>query len=364
MLRVGIIGAGRVTETRHLPILQSLPGVTVSAISERDDGRLTAIAERFRIPHRYTDERRLLRDPDIDIVALCAPTQFHAEIALAALEAKKHLFIEKPLALTIDECDQLVARAQHSSRKVMVGFNLRWHPYIRQTRTLLQQQRLGSLEMLRTAFSSGIRRRPDIPDWRKRRMLGGGGLVELAVHHFDLWRFLSQSDIDEVYVASRSAAWDDETLAISARMANGLLVSTCIMQNSVDVCEIEVYGQQGHLRCSCYRLAGIELTRVESQASVFRAFSRHMLQRGKQLPSALLLAWKGGPYFAAYRAQWRNFIDCITHDRPVSTTLEEGRYALQVTMAATASASSGHPMKVQDAPRFLTPVVRAGVKKE
>src|SRR5215813_5754774 len=95
-IQLGVIGCGGVTETRHLPALRNLPGVEVVAVADLDPDRLKRVADQFSIRRRYSNFSPLLDDPAIEVVAVCVPAQFHVEVALAALEAGKHLFIEKP----------------------------------------------------------------------------------------------------------------------------------------------------------------------------------------------------------------------------------------------------------------------------
>ena len=107
-LRFGLIGCGRVTETLHLPALKQLDDADVVALADISGDRLNKVADLFHIPDRYPDYQCLLADCSIDAVAVCVPARFHVDVALAALEAGKHLFIEKPLALGLDECDRLI----------------------------------------------------------------------------------------------------------------------------------------------------------------------------------------------------------------------------------------------------------------
>jgi predicted dehydrogenase len=356
VVKLGVIGSGRVAETRHLPVLRSLPDVDIVAVADIDLDRLNWVADRFHVKHRYSHPLALLENPAIEAVAVCVPAQFHVEVALAALDAGKHLLIEKPLALRLDECDRLIERAGQSPRKVMVGFNMRWHRLVRQAREMIQQQRLGPVEVIRTAFTSGIRYRRDVPEWRKRRELGGGGLVELAVHQFDLWRFLLRTEVEEIFVMSRSGQWDDETVAITARMANGLLANTVISQGTGGSYEVEICGQGGRLQLSCYRSAGLEFSLTAGRQGKLRTPLQKTVRLLKELPQAVLVTRQGGPYLASYRAEWQHFIDCIKRDTPVESTLEDGRRALQVVLAAAVSASRGQPVKVQNAPPKLTAV--------
>ena len=124
-IKLGIIGCGRVAEQRHFPALRYLPDVDVVAVSDIEENRIQRLADRLGIEHRSSDYRTLLERADVEAVGILTPTASHAEIALAALEAGKHVLIEKPLALTLEECDRLIAGSADSSRTVTVGFNLR-----------------------------------------------------------------------------------------------------------------------------------------------------------------------------------------------------------------------------------------------
>ncbi|HYM09122.1 MAG TPA: Gfo/Idh/MocA family oxidoreductase, partial [Bryobacterales bacterium] len=90
-LRVGFVGCGRVTQSLHLPALQRLPIAEVVAAADADSACLQRTADRYRIAKRYADAQALIADPAVDVVAVCVPPRFHAEIALAALDAGKHV---------------------------------------------------------------------------------------------------------------------------------------------------------------------------------------------------------------------------------------------------------------------------------
>ncbi len=139
LIKLGLIGCGRAAETLHLPALRWVPEIEVVAVADIDLNRLQRVAERFHIKRRYSNFTALLDDPVVEAIAVCVPPELHGEVALAALDAGKHLFIEKPLALSLEQCDQLIQRATCSSSITMVGFNLRWHRLVRQARTIIQQ---------------------------------------------------------------------------------------------------------------------------------------------------------------------------------------------------------------------------------
>ena len=356
LVKLGLIGCGRVAETRHLPALASLPQAQVVAVADIDPERLKTVADTFRIEHRYPDFQNLLSNSTIDAVAICVPAQFHVEVALTALDAGKHLFIEKPLALSLDEADQLIERASRSPVQAMVGFNLRGHRLVQQAREIIRQGMLGTLELIRTALTSDTRYDANAPEWRKRREQGGGALFEIAVHHFDLWRFLLQSEVEEVFATSRSGEWEDQTTTVTARMANGALSSAVISESTGISNELDIYGHTGHLHASLYCFDGLQFSPVSRCPGDARTRLARIIQVAKEIPQAVSAIRQGGVWCASYQTQWRHFIDCIQQTRPVGCTLEDGRRTLQVALAAAKSASLRQPVKVTEAPRTIPPV--------
>jgi myo-inositol 2-dehydrogenase/D-chiro-inositol 1-dehydrogenase len=347
---LGLIGCGWVTAEQHLPALRHLPEARVVAVADIKPDQLKRVADRFHIERRYTDFRALLQDRDIEAVAVCTPPRFHVEAALAALEMGKHLFIEKPLALGLDEIDRLMERARESPRiVVMVGFNLRWHRLVRQAREMIRRGEMGRIEVVRTAFTSAMPDEENLPEWRKWRQQGGGVLVDKASHHFDLWRFLLQSDVEEVFATSRSEPFDDVTATVTARLSNGVLVSSVFAEQTGDNHEVEIYGQAGRLHVSCYFFEGLESFPVSRPPGGLGTRLRKMVKTFTLPPGAWRLRQPRGEFAASYRSEWRHFLDAIRRDVPVECTLEDGRRALQMTLAAVESASLGKPVKVAQA---------------
>jgi myo-inositol 2-dehydrogenase / D-chiro-inositol 1-dehydrogenase len=361
-LRLGLIGCGRVTETLHLPALQHLTDAKVVAVADISKDRATKVADLFHIKDRYTDYQRLLKDGSIDAVAVCVPAAFHVEVALSALEVGKHVFVEKPLALELAESDLLVEQAKKSSCKITVGFNLRWHRLVRQARETIQRGTLGRLELMRTALTSY---HDNVPEWRKQRGMGGGVLFEQAVHHFDLWRYLLQSEVEEVFASSRSESWDDESATVTARMANGVLAASVFSERTMACDELEIYGATGRLRVDCYRFDGLEYVSSAQAPGGIRSRIRKMANTLWDLPHGISKVGQGGDFIVSYRDEWRHFIDCIQRDAQPECTLEDGRHALQVVLAVIESCSLGKPVRVAQASRgTASTAARPGVRNE
>ncbi len=345
-LKLGFVGCGRATETLHLPALRQLSEAKVTALADINPDQLKKIAGQFQIEQHYTDYRILLDDPSLDAIAVCVPAQFHVEIALAVLEAGKHLFVEKPLALSLEECDLLIQKAKTANKKIMVGFNLRHHRLIQEAQKSIQQGDLGAIEAIRSTWTSAIRYHRTLPHWRNRRELGGGALFEIAVHHFDLWRCLLQSEVEEIFAFSKSTEWPDETVTITARLRNGVVISSLFSERTSDNNEIEIYGQNGRLRISLYRFDGLDFYSTSSLEGSIATRLNTLKKTLKDLPAGIAIMRQGGDYKISYRREWQHFINAIRHDLPVNCSLEDGRATVQIVLAAIESASTGKPVKL------------------
>jgi myo-inositol 2-dehydrogenase/D-chiro-inositol 1-dehydrogenase len=232
----------------------------------------------------------------------------------------------------------------------MVGYHMRWHRMVRQARALLDQGVLGPLESVRMIWY-GPRDDRDLPEWRARRELGGGALIETGVDHFDLWRHLVGADVDEIFARSRSGRRDDEAAVVSAVFDNGVLGSAVFSERTTEDIEFEVCGAAGRLRVSCNRVEGLALHPAGSDPASPRARLRRIPEILRLLPTALRNLRQGGDFKTSYRTQWEHFLGAIRTGGPVGCTLADGRAALQTALAAVESAASGHPVRLSAATR-------------
>ena len=322
LFRIGIIGCGRAGIGLHVPALTRIPNVRIVALADADPRHLQACGIEVGVERLYSDFRDLLLDPSVDVVLIAVPTAFHAEVFLAAMAAKKHTYLEKPLALTLDQADSMTAAAAGSPASVVVGFNLRSHRLVRKARALIASGALGPIELVRTILVGGV---PERPAWQLRRAQGGGALFELGIHHFDLWRFLLDDEVISLQAESVSGSAEDAKAVIAARFGGGALASTTLAMGGTAMHEIEVMGDAGALRFSLYRADSFELKprgRLES-----------LVDWTRQLPDAARAARTRGDYLDSYRVHWTDFLDAIRAGR-TQNSLEDGRKALEIALAA------------------------------
>ena len=359
-LRVGVIGCGRAACDLHLPALARVRDAEAIAIADPDRTALERAGDRFGVPRRSEDYRELLADEAIEAVCVAAPTHLHAEVGLAALDAGKHVFVEKPLALSLDECDLLVERATESGLTTMVGFNLRWHHHVRGARELIQRGELGELSLLSSAFMSPSLLR-EVPSWRADPARGGGLLALQAVHHLDLWRYLLGQEIDEVLCgASREtgSGAGPGAAAVTARSAGGVRIAGAFCAVTGQENEFAVYGSEAWLRASLYRFDGVELMPRESTGGDLGRQARRPGRFLSDLARAAPRLRRGGDFKSSYQAEWRQFVDAIRHERPTECGFEEGREVTRVLLAVLQSAEAGGAVRVEDAPRSVQDVSR------
>jgi predicted dehydrogenase len=141
---------------------------------------------------------------------------------------------------------------------------------------------------------------------------------------------------------------------VLARNTNGVLLNSVMSDFLPDRNEIEIFGQNYILRISLHRFDGLELSPLHSYEGDLQSRIKNAMRFMKELPQAIIQSRYGGDLRASFRAEWKHFIDCIRQDKPLECTLEDGRRALQVALAALKAASSGEPVKVAEAPRNTT----------
>jgi myo-inositol 2-dehydrogenase / D-chiro-inositol 1-dehydrogenase len=350
-LNIGFLGCGRVTTTWHLRALSKVDQAKVVALADVDSERLQSVGNRFHIERRYHDIDSLLKDPEIEAIAVCVPAQFHADAAFAVLESGKHLFVEKPLALSLEDTERLMKKGSNGSQTAMVGFNLRWHRLIQQSKKILEQQKLGELKLLNTLHTSGTRYLGNLQEWRKKRASGGGVLIEQAIHHFDLWRFLLQNEVEEVFATSQN---EDESATVSARMTNGVLITSSFCEGTAEDNDLIFYGRKARLALSAYRFDSMEILPFSKNRGDIPTRFKTMVAKIKQSPNMLRQFYHGGDFFNSYQNEWRHFIDCVRNRHQPDCTLEDGHKAVQIMMAVLESTRLNQPVRVSQAPRSLS----------
>jgi predicted dehydrogenase len=186
-LRYGLIGCGGCGVGKHLASYALYPDeVELCAVYDFDAAKAKAAAEQYRVPQVYATYEEMLADPRIDFVSVATPNAFHAPITIAALEAGKHVHVEKPISMNAEEAEAIVEAKNRNGKLVMVGLNNRFTELSQFTKQYVDEGHLGEVYHIRC----GWRRRRGIPSWggwfTQKALAGGGPLIDLGVHFIDL----------------------------------------------------------------------------------------------------------------------------------------------------------------------------------
>ena len=190
MIRVGVIGASPDrgwAASAHLPALQALPQFDLAAVCTTKPASAAATAQKFGIPLAFGDWRAMLDRKDIDLVVVTTKVRFHRELVLGALAAGKHVFCEWPLGLDSAEAAEMLAAAQASGVRHMVGLQGRAHPVLNQVRDLVQAGDIGTVIScsLLSSLASWGPRLPEAEAYRANRAEGATGLTIPGGHSLD-----------------------------------------------------------------------------------------------------------------------------------------------------------------------------------
>jgi predicted dehydrogenase len=229
-VRIGVAGTGAVSQLVHLPLLSERDDVVIGAVSDADAPKARAIGQRFAVD-RVLDDDALLSDPDLEAILVCTPNHLHEQQAVAALEAGKHVLVERPLALTAAGCRRVLDAARAAGRTVMAGMSHRFRQDVLALRAFVSGGELGRPYAVRVAWMNRkvpLRR----TTWRQRpEEAGGGALMDLGVQALDLGLWLLDNprvrrvsavlarDEFEVEDAATLLAEADEGIALSVEVS-------------------------------------------------------------------------------------------------------------------------------------------------
>ena len=330
-IRVGVIGCGVIAYWVYLRLLQKTKGAQLVAASDPDPGareRASGITK-ARI---VSDASELIHNRDIDALVICAPTGLHAELAVAALENGKHVFIEKPIATTSVDARRVMNAANGSGLTAMVGYSRRLHPLYLQAKKMIADNDLGAIHAIQSAFCEPIAS-DEMSAWRKNRSEGGGVLLDLGSHHFDLVRWFLDDDVDSVDCSTDSDLTDGHTARVSLAMKGGATVQSFFSFRTARADYMEFIGERGTLLLDRHRPAlGLRVSRRWGYGT----------RKQVALPDASAAKWRlrrltSPSYEPSYANALESFVNAINGEEYAGATLADAARSLDVVLAAEES---------------------------
>ena len=253
-LRWGVIGLGRIVRTTIAPAMLAEPECELVAAVSRDQGRADAFAKEFGVGFASTSYDEMLANPEVDAVYVATPNAQHVDQVIAAAEAGKHVWCDKPMALTVADARREIEACEKAGVRLGINFHNRHLPWVRDVRAMLADGAIGDVHTIQVEASAGVRPHEG---WRNDPELAGiGTTFNVGVHVYDFLSYLLDSEPIEVV-----AMWEDDGFAVEIqslaliRFENGVTAYVNISQRTPHPQnDISVYGSAG-------RIVGRSLTR-------------------------------------------------------------------------------------------------------
>ena len=248
----GVIGAGGIADRRTIPGMLLADNAELVSVMEIDTAFAQKLCAKYGAKRAYTRAQALVEDPEIDAVYIASPVFAHAQQAMAAAEAGKHILIEKPLALSSGEGKQILERCAQQGILIAAGFMMRFGAGVRAMRKAVLDGKIGHVVSGYAQFTCWY---PDLPNcWRQNKsQSGGGALVDMGVHCIDLMQYVTGSPVKEVSAFNETLTFHydvEDTSLVILRLENG---AVCTIQSNFNIPDdaakwrLEFFGTQGRL---------------------------------------------------------------------------------------------------------------------
>jgi myo-inositol 2-dehydrogenase / D-chiro-inositol 1-dehydrogenase len=329
-IRVALIGAGRIGRMHARVLAFQIPGCELVVVADTVEAAARSAAEEVRVGRWTTDVDAVMADPTIRAVVVASSTETHAPLIIAAAQAGKDVFCEKPIALDLETTDAAIDAVGRAGVRLQVGFQRRFDKGYRKAKEMIDAGQLGRIEMIRDAMRDP---RPASREY----LAGSGGLYrDMTIHNFDCVRWLMGSEPTEIFAMAAALVDpmieelnDVDTSIVSLRFAHGGLA---VIDNSrragfgYDV-RTEIFG---------------------SESAVFVGFSRdtpilHLTPDGVASDHVHFFIER---FFDAYVDELKEFVASVVEGRETAVSGADGRAALAMAYAAEASRREGTPVRL------------------
>jgi predicted dehydrogenase len=350
-LKVGFIGTGRISDLHALEYLAN-PRARIVAVCDIDPALAKERGAAWRVPdsHIFTDYHDLLAVPEVDLVEILLPHHLHRQATLDAAAAGKHISLQKPMALSVAEADEMIAAAQQAGVIFKVFENFIFYPPVQRAKALIEAGEIGEPLTIRIKSNSGTSPNTwDIPAaawaWRfSPEECGGGPLVFDDGHHkFSLgWYFMGMADEVHAWIGASELAPNivlDSPAIVSWKFPGNRYGSLEVVNSPELVLDTKHYAQDDR----------IEITGTRGVIWITRGHGKMMdvppvvMYRDRQTftYSDMPVGWEH-----SFINSTRHFIDAYFAGEPPSLTAEEGREILRFALAAQESAQTGQAVKL------------------
>jgi predicted dehydrogenase len=349
-VRVALLGTGFIANL-HMESFDNFVGeAEVTAVYSHNGERAKAFAEAKGIPRWYADMDALFKEGSFDVADICLPNYLHCQACVKALSYNKHVIIEKPLAMNLEEADVMIAEAKKRNLTIMYAEDLCFTPKYERARTLIEQGAIGKPYLLKQCEKhSG----PHSRWFYEKEKSGGGAMMDIGCHGIAWFLWMNKnSPVKSVYADMRTVLHDtdceDNSLCIVEfeNGVNGIAEDSWTKPGGMDD-NIEIYGTKGVIYADLVR--GNTLLTYSAEGYDY-AVEKADSSKGWSF-TAYEEAFNSG-----YPQELRHFVRCVRDGTEPLLTAEDGKRTLEVIYAAYASAKTGAKVSLPFRPKVKYPV--------
>jgi predicted dehydrogenase len=354
-LSAGVIGCGSISGA-HTKALSLMPEVRLAAVCDIDESRAKAFAEKFGAETYYTDVDEMLAQDDIDFIVNATANDLHAPLSIRALDAGKHVLVQKPIALSLAEADDMIAAADRSGKKLMVSFFEFFHPAFKRAKEIVDQGLIGDVFFVKAIMAWHM---PNTDVWRFDPKISGGGiLMDGHVHHVAFFQWLlDDPEVESVYseygaLNSEARVEDTGVTLIRTRKAIGEISGSNRLlepnnQNGRLFKEwLEIFGSKGtiHIRPTERPSLRVFAPDGDMDQALSGGWVTPKLdwvpfeERGRSMHF--------NPDEDPWVAEHRHFVECIRDDKPVISDARFGRKVLEILLAGYQSGNEKRAIRL------------------
>lgn len=251
-LRWGVIGAGGIADRRTIPGMMSAKNAELIAVMDIDGKKAAQLKEKYHAKYSYDNELEMMKNAEIDAVYIASPVVCHFRQAKAAADMGKHILIEKPVAFSASEGEELLAYCREKNVKIAAGFMMRFGTHIMNMKKAIEEGKIGQIVSAYAQFTLWLP--DDSKNWRlSKTQAGGGCMMDMGVHCIDLIEYISGNRITKVGAINETTVFhydveDSSTLLL--RLDNG---AQCVVQTNFNIPDeaakwrLEFFGTKGRL---------------------------------------------------------------------------------------------------------------------
>jgi predicted dehydrogenase len=360
VFKFGVVGCGSIGPTHGAAIRQIPHDAELIAVADVINDRARKMAEKFGVSRIYGDYRELIADPDIDIVCICTPSGAHADMAITAMEAGKHVVVEKPMDVTLEACDRLIAAEDRTGKKLTIISQHRFDSATQIVKEAIDAGKLGKI-VLADAQVKWWRTQEyyDSGDWRGTwKWDGGGSLMNQGVHTVDVLQYLV-GGVRKLWAQTRTGAHSDievEDIAVCAVDfacgAVGTITATTAAYKGFPV-RIDIYGTEGsaviegdRLKCMMLKNGSQTYTTEVAAAHAVSVAQGGTASVKDEAATKQTSAKEGATWGDSHRAQIQDLLHAIrTNGKPLIDG-RAGRKPLEIITGVYRSQKSGQPVEL------------------